>query len=97
MHVGYIVSKSALADLTAMMALSFAPEITVNAVAPGLVLPPSGISAAAAKKLAADLPLKRHGDPRDVSQAILFLLESTFITGQVIYVDGGRNTRESIK
>lgn len=97
MHAGYIVSKQALAALTAMMALKFAPDITVNAVAPGLVKPPSGIGAASLRKLTADLPLKRHGDPRDVAQAILFLVESTFITGQVIYVDGGRNTRESIK
>lgn len=96
MHVGYIVSKRALAALTTMMALKFAPKITVNAVAPGLVLPPAGLGPAALKKLAANLPLERHGSPHDVAQAVIFLLQSTFITGQVIFVDGGRNTRESM-
>jgi NAD(P)-dependent dehydrogenase (short-subunit alcohol dehydrogenase family) len=96
-HAAYLVSKHALAALTSMMALEFAPAIKVNAVAPGLVLPPPGLSAAALKKLSMKLPLKRHGGPHDVAQAVLFLLQSTFITGQVIYVDGGRNTRESMK
>jgi hypothetical protein len=95
-HLGYIVSKRTLADLTAMMALEFAPKIAVNAVAPGLVLSPAGAGPAALKKLSANLPLERHGSPRDVAQAVVFLLQSSFITGQVIYVDGGRNIRESM-
>lgn len=96
-HTGYIISKNALAALTAMMAIEFAPEITVNAVAPGLIAQSVKMSASAFKALSKKLPLKRHGEPRDVAQAILFLLQSTFITGQVIYVDGGRNIRELTK
>jgi pteridine reductase len=96
-HIGYIASKHALAALTGMMALEFAPEMTVNAVAPGLILPPAGTDAATLQKLAAGLPLKRHGSPSDVAQAVLFLLQSSFITGQVIYVDGGRTMRELMK
>jgi pteridine reductase len=96
-HAGYIVSKNALAALTTMTALEFAPEITVNAVAPGLIAPPMKMSGPAFRLLSKKLPLKRHGEPRDVAQAVLFLLQSTFITGQVIYVDGGRNIRELIQ
>jgi len=95
-HAGYILSKRILAALIPKMALEFAPGITVNAVAPGLIVPPSSsMNSASLKKLSANLPLKRHGTPRDVARAIVFLLESHFITGQVIYVDGGRNLRET--
>lgn len=93
-HTGYIISKNALAALTTMMAIEFAPQIAVNAVAPGLVVPPFKMSESAFAKLSKRLPLKRHGEPRDIAQAVLFLLQSAFITGQVIYVDGGRNIRE---
>jgi NAD(P)-dependent dehydrogenase (short-subunit alcohol dehydrogenase family) len=93
-HIGYILSKRMLADLTNIMALKFAPDVTVNAVAPGLIIPPPGKDEAYLDKLAESLPLKRHGDPQDVADAVLFLLKSEFITGQVIYVDGGRHVRE---
>jgi len=93
-HVGYILSKQMLAVLTRMMALAYAPHITVNAVAPGLILPPPGKDPSYLERLKETVPLKRYGDPQDVAQAILFLLKSDFITGQVIYVDGGRHLRE---
>ena len=94
-HVGYILSKELLHAFTKMMALKFAPNIAVNAVAPGLILPPPGEDMAYLEKMSGNLPLKRHGDPQDIAEAVLFLLESDFITGQVIYVDGGRHIRES--
>lgn len=89
-HAGYILSKHVLAELTRMMALELAPNVTVNAVAPGLILPPPGADEGYLVNHARALPLQRHGAPRDVAEAILFLLRSDFITGQVIYVDGGR-------
>ncbi len=92
-HVAYILSKHLLAVLTAMMALELAPDITVNAVAPGLILPPPGQDEMYLDKLAPQLPLQRHGDPEDITSAVLFLLQSRFITGQVIYVDGGVHLR----
>ena len=88
-HVGYILSKHALEVLTAMMAMEFAPRITVNAVAPGLILPLTG-----AIRQVKNIPLKRNGDARDIARAVVFLLKSGFITGQVIWVDGGRHVRE---
>jgi NAD(P)-dependent dehydrogenase (short-subunit alcohol dehydrogenase family) len=94
-HVTYILSKYLLKFLTKMTALDFAPSITVNAVAPGLILPPSGKDESYLDELAREVPLRRHGSAQDVVNAVLFLLESEFITGQVIYVDGGRHIMEN--
>ncbi|MFQ6099414.1 MAG: SDR family oxidoreductase, partial [Armatimonadota bacterium] len=92
-HVAYILSKHMLAVLTRMTALDFAPDVTVNAVAPGLILPPPGEDEGYLKRCAESLPLKRHGDTEDVADAVVFLARSNFITGQVIYVDGGHHLR----
>lgn len=88
-HAAYHISKRVLLTLTRMLALELAPAVTVNAVAPGLILPPAGQDESYLKKLAHCNPLNRHGDPGQVADAVLFLLRSRFITGQVIYVDGG--------
>lgn len=88
-HAAYHISKRTLLTLTRMLALELGPEIAVNAVAPGLILPPSGEDQSYLEKLTYTNPLKRHGDPSDVAEAIVFLLRSRFITGQTIYVDGG--------
>lgn len=93
-HAGYILSKQMLALVTRMLAVELAPHFTVNAVAPGLILPPPGKDASYLDRLVETVPLKRHGDAQDVADAILFLLQSDFITGQVIHVDGGRHLRE---
>ena len=90
-HASYILSKQLLATLTAMTALQYAPGITVNAVAPGLILPPAGKDESYLDGLAKSLPLKRHGGLADIIRAVSFLLESDFVTGQVVYVDGGRH------
>jgi len=95
-HAAYHISKRMLYSLTRMMALEFAPSIRVNAVAPGLVLPPSGRDDTYLEGLAHTTPLNRHGAPSDVTAAILFLLESDFVTGQVLFVDGGRHLRGSV-
>ena len=93
-HVGYILSKHVLAAMTGMMALEFAPHITVNAVAPGLILPPPGKDESYIQNLVHTVPLQRHGGPQDIADAVAFLIESNFITGNVIYVDGGRHLHE---
>ncbi len=95
-HASYILSKHTLHILTKMTALEFAPGITVNAVAPGLILPPPGKDMSYLEELAATVPLKRHGGPADIVDAVLFLLRNDFITGQVIYVDGGRHLAEYV-
>lgn len=92
-HVAYILSKHMLGILTRMTALEYAPLISVNAVSPGLILPPPGEDLEYLRQRAESLPLKRHGDAEDIVAAVMFLLESTFTTGQVIHVDGGRHLR----
>jgi NAD(P)-dependent dehydrogenase (short-subunit alcohol dehydrogenase family) len=90
-HVAYLLSKQMLESFTRFMALEFAPRVRVNGVAPGLILPPPGKDDAYMAELARRLPLNRHGNARDIADAVMFLISSEFITGQVIHVDGGWN------
>lgn len=92
-HAPYHLSKAVLAELTTMMALEFGPELQVNGVAPGAVLPPEELDEEYLEGLTAELPLKRRGFPSDIAAATLYLLGASFVTGQVIYVDGGRHIR----
>ena len=85
----YHLSKRMLMSLTKMMALEFAPRVRVNGVAPGSVLSPSGKDQAYLERLASQNPLKRIGSTEDVAEAVLFLLKNDFVTGQLLYVDGG--------
>lgn len=93
-HVAYFLSKHVFSVLTKMTALQFAPEITVNGVAPGLILPPLGKDQSYLDPLVGKVPLKRHGSPQDIAEAVIYLLKSDFVTGQVIHVDGGQHLME---
>jgi pteridine reductase len=85
------VSKAGVVMLTKVLALSLAPEVTVNAIAPGAVLVPEDYSTEERERLARDTPLRRLGSPSDVISALLYLLEGgDFVTGEVLTVDGGR-------
>ena len=95
-HAAYHISKRMLATLTRMMALEFAPRVRVNAVAPGLVLPPPGEDDAYLERLKGSNPLEKHGEAGDVAEAVLFLVRSPFVTGQTIFVDGGRHMRGAV-
>ncbi len=88
-HFSYGLSKQLLHRLTTQLALELAPRIRVNGVAPGLVLPPPGQDRAYLERRAGSVPLERAGDAPDVVRAVDFLLTSPFVTGQVIFVDGG--------
>lgn len=92
-HVSYHLSKRMLFSLTRMMATEFAPAVRVNGVAPGLVLPPAGKDESYLESLKHTNPLNTYGSEADIARAVLFLAESPFITGQVIYVDGGRHMK----
>lgn len=92
-HSAYHLSKAMLAELTRLTALEFAPELRVNGVAPGAVLPPEGLDEAYLEDLTRSLPLRRRGYPLDIADATSYLLGATFVTGQVIFVDGGRHLR----
>lgn len=95
-HATYHLGKRMLFTLTRMMAMEFAPSVRVNAVAPGLILPPKGHDMQYLEKLASTNPLKKYGSVEAVADAVLFLVNSDFITGQVIFVDGGRHLRGSM-
>lgn len=90
----YGVSKGALIVLTQGLAKALAPEVQVNAVAPGAVLLMEAEGEKEREAIAKSTLLRRMGDPTDVAKTVLFLLEgSDFITGQVVVVDGGRSIR----
>jgi len=88
-HLPYRISKAGLVTLTECLALELAPEIQVNAIAPGAILPPPGQDASYLNKRAEQIPLKRAGSPQDVCDALLYLLRSDFVTGEVLSVSGG--------
>ncbi|HEY5220078.1 MAG TPA: SDR family oxidoreductase [Gemmatimonadaceae bacterium] len=93
---GYLphgITKHAIVRLTESLAQLLAPTVRVNAVAPGTVLLPMGWSEADATRLRDATPLARNGSPGDVVQAVNYLLDADFVTGQTIIVDGGRRVR----
>lgn len=92
-YTPYYAAKAALAGLTESLALELAPTILVNAVAPGPVLAPADLSADEVARVAAATPLGRWGGAGEVAKAVLFLLETDFVTGETIRVDGGRHLR----
>ena len=83
------VSKAGLEMLTKVAARAYAPEIRVNAVAPGPVLKPDEMSDTRWQEIGDALPLQRSGNASDVARAVIFLLENDFITGETLVVDGG--------
>jgi NAD(P)-dependent dehydrogenase (short-subunit alcohol dehydrogenase family) len=95
-HASYQASKLLLADLTRLLARELAPRVRVNAVAPGLVLPPEGLGEEARRRLQKLNLLGRWGEPHDVARAVLFLVENDFVTGQLLYIDGGGTVMECL-
>ncbi len=89
--VPYSMTKKGLEELTQLAALEYAPNISVNAVAPGPILPPSGELSEAVHERAGHIPLNRFPSPENIAEATLFLLKADSITGQIIYVDGGQH------
>lgn len=89
-HFAYTICKSALASMTQAMALSAGPDISVNALALGAILPPSGKAENA--NLTAQIPMKRWAKLEEFEKAFLFLLEGpAYINGEIIHLDGGRH------
>lgn len=90
-YLAHSVSKAAVEGLVRALAVELAPEVSVNGVAPGTVLPPEGTAPEEAEKLARRVPLRRNGSSEDVAETVLFLCAGpSFMTGQIIRVDGGK-------
>lgn len=88
--IPYMLSKKALKELTKLAALDLAPGITVNAIAPGAILPPPKDSDNRAWEYAGTIPLEKRPALADIADAVLYLLKSDHITGQTLFVDGGQ-------
>jgi len=89
-HLPYTISKAALAALTQSLAVALAPQITVNGLALGAILPPS--DGGTNEQILAAVPAARWARLDEVDHAALFLLEGpTYITGEIIHLDGGRH------
>jgi NAD(P)-dependent dehydrogenase (short-subunit alcohol dehydrogenase family) len=88
-HLSYMLAKGGVDTLTMATALDLAPNIRVNAVALGAILPPPGEGEAYLESLARDLPLRRVGGVKVVADAVVFLARNDFITGETIRLDGG--------
>ena len=93
-YIPHGITKSGIVHMTQSLARVMAPEVRVNAIAPGTVLLPDDWPDADAAHLNATTPLKRQGTPDDVVAAMLFLLASDYVTGETIVVDCGRNVRK---
>ncbi len=84
----YALTKAGVVALTRQLALELAPNVQVNAVAPGAILPAKGADAYW-QQLPQKIPLRKTGNPNEVCRAVLYLLKSDFVTGQVLHVTGG--------
>jgi pteridine reductase len=90
-YFSYLLSKKSLAELTKMLALELAPSVRVNGVAPGFILNPidKKTSYKDVQSLIKKIPLQTKGDVENILQAIDFLMLNKFVTGQVLFIDGG--------
>ena len=91
-HSVYLIAKSGLASLTKSLAIDLAPHVRVNGIAPGAILwPEREMGDDEKEKLLSSIPLGELGTPADIAKTLSFLVSAPYITGQIIYVDGGRS------
>jgi len=90
-HFSYNLSKKALRDFTLMAAKELGPKIRVNGICPGPILPPPDKDIQYLEKIAENTPLKKPGNPDYIIDAVKYLLENDFVTGQYLFVDGGQH------
>ncbi len=85
----YSVSKVALEHVTKLAAVEWGATVRVNAIAPGLILPPAGHGQEYLDKNKKNVPMKTHGDVSDLTRALDYLIASPFVNGEILFVDGG--------
>ncbi len=88
-YIPYVVSKAGLAMLTRALACTLAPDIHVNAIAPGPVMFPASFTEEERRRAVETTALKRNGSPEDIATGVIFLIESDYITGEILHIDGG--------
>jgi len=88
-HLSYMLAKGGIDTLTRASALALAPNIRVNAVALGVILPPPGKGEEYVNALAAAIPLEHAGGAQVVADTVVFLAKNDFITGEIVHLDGG--------
>lgn len=90
-HFPYTITKSSLAAMTKSLAVALAPNITVNGLAMGAILPPAD-KPSASEKIIENVPAQRWAEANEVEEALIFLLTCpTYITGEILHLDGGRH------
>ena len=89
-YVAHSVSKAGLVHLTRVLARALAPDVRVNCIAPGTVLPPTGYTEAESDPKGTRRVIGREGTPEDAVRALLYFVEADFVTGEIAVVDGGR-------
>jgi len=90
-YLTYSLAKNSLMELTRALAVELAPRFQVNAIAPGAILPPPDQPQAYLQRKAENIPLKRTGSPEDLVAALFYLLNSKFVTGEILHVTGGEH------
>jgi len=90
-YFAYTLSKKLLFDLTKMAASSLAPEIRVNGICPGLILPPKSKDISYLEEKSQKIPLRTHGSIEDIFQAVEFFMNNSFVTGECLCLDGGEH------
>lgn len=90
-YAAYYAAKGAVLSLTEAFALDYAPEVLINSIAPGPILPPPDLSAEDMAATAAQTPLQRWGGSDEIAEAVGFFIRTNFVTGECIRVDGGRH------
>jgi pteridine reductase len=89
-YLPYSVSKSGLIGLTKALAKELAPQVQVNCIALGMVMPPENYTKEEVERLVSRTPTKKIGTPEDVARAVVFFCETDFATGSVLTLEGGR-------
>jgi NAD(P)-dependent dehydrogenase (short-subunit alcohol dehydrogenase family) len=92
-YMPYYTSKAAVIAVTEALALELAPSILVNSIAPGPILAPQDLTVAETAEVMRATPLERWGGPDEIAKTVMFLIETEFVTGECIRVDGGRHLR----
>lgn len=90
-HLDYLLSKRLLKEFTYISAYNLAPGFRVNGISPGLILPPKDKGEEYLLKLSEGVPLRTTGDIEQIQEAVGFFVKNDFVTGQIIYVNGGEH------